>query len=227
MVKPRFFLTKKSLSLFLSQKFSETIRESQSTLFKLNKKCENLEKKTPKGLDSQSLKWLFRLKDSGVSLNKTNENVITLLEKPINIKKKGLNEHFLRLFIEYLDILNLRLVSFLHYFELFYNRNEDLVNNSIIENDGRSHWLALLQYRPDNSLPRLKEELREAIKYDKVLKTFKKRDTYKELEIKRKEQSKNNDVWAVMESRVRNLMIFGAGIEAIVDDIVDEYARIL
>jgi len=211
--------------IFDSHKISQTIREAQGTLFKLRQKCLNLEKRMPKGLDSQSFKWLFRLKDSGVSLYKPNENVITLLEKPINIKKRELNEHFLKLFLEYLDILNSRLVSFLHYFELFYNRNEDLVNNSIIENDGRSHWLYLLQYKSDNSLPSLKKELKEAIDNDEILKTLRKRSPDKEEKNYWKERAKNNDVWAVMESRVRNLMIFGAGIEAIVDDIVDEYAR--
>ena len=160
-----------------------------------------------------------------MSLHKTNENVITLLEKPINIKRKELNEHFVRLFLEYLDILNSRLKSFLHYFEIFYDRNEDLVNNSIIENDGRSHWLYLQQYRPDNSLPVLREELQGSIKNAEILKTLKKKTHDKELENSWEESARNNEVWAVMESRVRNLMIFGAGIEAIVDDIVNEYSQ--
>lgn len=211
--------------IFDSHKISYTISEAQRILFGLREKCLNLEKRTPKGLDRQSFKWLFRLKDDAVSLYKTNENVITLLEKPINIKKRELNEHFLKLFIKYMYILNSRLRSFLNYFELFYNRNEDLVNNSIIENDGKSHWLHLLQYKSDNSLPSLKKELEEAIKYDQVLKRLKKRLPDKEEEKYWRESAKNNDVWSVMESRVRNLMIFGAGIEAIIDDIVEEYAQ--
>lgn len=211
--------------IFDGHKISQTIHEAQRTLFELLRKCRSLEKRAPKRLDSQSFKLLFRLKDDGVSLHKTNQNVIPLIEKPINMKKRELNEHFLRLFLEYLDILNSRLISFLHYFELFYNRNEDLVNNSIIENDGRSHWLDILQYSTDNALPSLQKELKEAIKYDKLLKTIKKRFPDKEQEKYWRERAKNNEVWAVMESRVRKLMIFGAGIEAIVDDIVDECAQ--
>ena len=211
--------------IFDDNDLSQTIRQAQKTLFELLQKCRKLKKRAPAPLDSQSFKLLFRLKDDGVSLYKTNENVITLLEKPINFKKRELNEHFFKLFLAYLDILNRRLKSFLNYFDIFYARNEDLVNNSIIENDGRSHWLHLLQYRPDNSLPALKNELQEAIKNDEMLKKLKKISPDKELENSWKESAKNNDVWAVMESRVRNLMIFGAGIEAIVDDIVDEYAR--
>lgn len=211
--------------IFDDNDLSQTIREAQTTLFGLLQKCRRLEKRTPPPLDSQSFKLLFRLKDDGVSLYKTNENVITLLEKPINFKGRELNEHFSRLFLEYLDILNGRLKSFLYYFNRFYDRNEDLVNNSIIENDGRSHWLHLIQYRPDNSLPALKNELRESIKNNETLKRLKKTFLDKELENSWRQRAKNNDVWAVMESRVRNLMIFGAGIEAIVDDIVDEYAR--
>jgi hypothetical protein len=224
-----FFVTKNlgfTVSLiFDDNDLSQTSRQAQKTLFGLLEKCRKLKKGAPALLDSQSFKLLFRLKDNGVSLYKTNENVITLLEKPINFKNRELNEHFFKLFLEYLDILNTRLKSFLNYFDRFYAKNEDLVNNSIIENDGRSHWLWLLQYRPDNSLPALKNELREAIKNDEVLKKLKKMSPDKELENSWKESAKNNDVWAVMESRVRRLMIFGAGIEAIVDDIVDEYAR--
>lgn len=202
---------------------SQTIRQAQKTLFGLGERCRKLKKGAPAPLDSQSFKLLFRLKDDAVSLHKTNQNVITLFEKPINFKKRELNEHFCKLFLEYLDILNTRLKSFSNYFDIFYARNEDLVNNSIIENYGRSHWLYLLQYRPDNSLPALENELQKAIKIDE---TFRKlRKISPELENSWKESAKNNDVWAVMESRVRNLMILGAGIEAIVDDIVDEYAR--
>ena len=225
-----FFVTKNlgfTVSLiFDDSELSQTIRRAQRTLLGLLQKCRKLKKRAPAPLDSQSFKLLFRLKDDGVSLYKTNENVITLLEKPINFKKRDLDEHFSRLFLEYLDILNRRLKSFLNYFDIFYGRNEDLVNNSIIENDGRSHWSQLLHYMPDNSLPALKNELREAIKNDETLNKLKKTSPPdKELVNSWKERAKNNDVWAVMESRVRNLMIFGAGIEAIVDDIIDEYAR--
>jgi hypothetical protein len=211
--------------IFDDNDLSQTVRQAQKTLFGLLQKCRRLKKRAPAPLDRQSFKLLFRLKDAGVSLYKTNENVITLLEKPINFKRRELNEHFFKLFLEYLDILNRRLKSFLNYFDRFYDKNEDLINNSIIENDGRSHWLHLMQYRPDNSLPALKNELREAIKNNETLKKLKKTFPDKELENSWKQSAKNNDVWAVMESRVRNLMIFGAGIEAIVDDIVDEYAR--
>lgn len=222
-----FFVTKNlgfTVSLiFVDSDLSQTIRQAQKTLFGLGEKCRRLQKRAPAPLDSQSFKLIFRLKDDAVSLHKTNQNVMTLLEKPVNFKKRELNEHFCKLFLEYLDILNTRLKSFLKYFDIFYARNEDLVNNSIIENYGRSHWLHLLQYRPDNSLPALENELQKAIKIDETFKKLKKLD--KELKKAWKESAKNNEVWAVMESRVRNLMIFGAAIEDIVDDIVDEYAR--
>ena len=211
--------------IFDDNDLSRTILQAQKTLFGLLQKCRTLEKRAPAPLDSKSFKLLFRLKDDGVSLYKTNENVITLLEKPINFKRRELNEHFFRLFLEYLDILNGRLKSFLYYFDAFYANNEHLVNNSIIENDGRSHWLHLMQYRPDHSLPALKDELRQSIKDSETLKRLKKALPDKELENSWRQSAKNNDVWAVMESRVRNLMTFGAGIEAIVDDIINEYAR--
>ncbi len=176
--------------IFDDNDLSQTIRQAQKTLFGLLQKSRKLKKRAPAPLDSQTFKLLFRLKDDGVSLYKTNENVITLLEKPINFKNRELNEHFFKLFLEYLDILNTRLKSFLNYFGIFYARNEDLVNNSIIENDGRSHWLWLLQYRPDNSLPALKNELREAIKNDEMLKKLKKISPDKELENSWKESTK-------------------------------------
>jgi len=211
--------------IFDSHKISNTIREAQRTLFELRRKCLKFNKKETLKLSRQSLKLLFRLKDDAVALYKPNENMITLLEKPINIKNKQLNEHFLKIFLEYMDILNTRLTSFMHYFGMFYNLNKDLIHNSIIESIGRSHWLDLLRYRSDNSLPSLRKELREVIKNDEVLKKFKKRFPDKEEERYWKERAKNNDVWAAMESRVRSLMIFGEGIEAIIDDIVEEHAK--
>lgn len=211
--------------IFDDSELSRTIREAQRTLLGVLQKCRRLEKREAARLDSQSLRLLFRLKDEGVSLHKTNANVITLLEKPINFKRRELNEHFCRLFLEYLDMLNGRLTSFLGAFGRFYDRNEDLVNNSIIENDGRSHWFQLMSYSPDNTLPALKSELGKAIEDSETLKKLKKTPLTRAVDDSWKEAAKNNDVWAVMESRIRKLMIFGASIEAIVDDIVDEYAR--
>lgn len=211
--------------IFDDSDLSQTMRKAQSMLLELLQNCRRFGKTAPAQLDSQSFKLLYRLKDDGVSLHKTNANVITLLEKPINLKSSELDEHFCRLFLEYLDILNSRLRSFLDYFGRFYAKNEDLVNNSIIENDGRSHWFQLMRYRPDNALPALKNELREAIDDSETLKKLKKTPLARAVEDSWKETAKNNDVWAVMESRVRKLMRFGAAIEAIVDDIVDEYAR--
>lgn len=211
--------------IFDSHKISHAIREAQCTLFGLRNKCFNLDKKEPKKLDRRSFSLLYRLKDEAVSLHKPNENVITLLEKPINIKNRRLNEHFLKIFLEYMDILNTALDSFMYYFEIFYKQNEDLVHNSIIQEIGRSHWKWILSYKSDNSLPSLKKELKEAIDNGKLLKTFKKKFPDKEEEKYWKERAKNNDVWSAMESRVRSLMIFGEGVEAIIDDIVDECAQ--
>ena len=211
--------------IFDDSDFSRTVRRAQTTLLALLLKCRRLEKRAAAPLDSRSFRLLFRLKDEGVSLHKTNQNVVILLERPINLKSRELDEHFCRVFLQYLDILNGRLTSFLGAFDRFYVMNEDLVHNSIIENDGRSHWLHLTHYGPDNTLPALKKELREAIDASEALKKLKKTPSARAVDDSWKEIAKNNDVWAEMESRVRRLMVFGAAIEAIVDDIVDEYAR--
>lgn len=207
--------------IFDSHKISHTILESQRTLIELHNKCLTLNKKATRKLDRKSFLLLFRLKDDAVSLHKPNENMITLLEKPLNIKNRRLNEHFLKIFLEYMDILNTRLTSFMYYFGIFYKQNEDLVHNSMIEHIGESHWLWICHYKSDNSLFSLQKELKEVIKTDKLLKGF----PDKEEEKYWRERAKNNDVWSAMESRVRSLMIFGEGVEAIIDDIVEECAQ--
>ena len=211
--------------IFDSHEISSTIREAQRILFGIRNKCLKLSKKGTEKLDWQSLMFLWRLKDDAVSLHKSNKNVIALLEKPINIKNRQLNEHFVKIFLEYLDILNSALKSFMHHFKLFYEKNKNLVHNSIIAEIDRSQWQHLLQYQTDNSLASLQKELKEVIKDDKLLKELRNRFPDKEEEKYLRESAKNNDVWLVMESRVRNLMIFGAGIEEIVDDIFKEYAQ--
>ncbi len=211
--------------VFDSHEISSTIREARRILFGLRNKCLKLRKKETEKLDWQSLMFLWRLKDIAVSLHKPNENVIALLEKPVKIKNRRLNEHFVKIFLEYLDILNSTLKSFVHYFRQFYEKNTNLVHNSIIAEIGRSQWLHLLQYQTDNSLLSLQKELKEAIKNDKLLKELRNKFPDKEEEKYLRERAKNNDVWLVMESRVRNLMIFGCGIEEIIDDIFKEYAQ--
>jgi hypothetical protein len=80
-----------------------------------------------------------------------------------------------------------------------------------------------MQYRTDNnSLASLKKELGEVIR-DKEQKE--KRTSNNNLTKYWNEIAKNNDVWAIMEFRVRNLMIFGAGTEEIIDDIFKEFAE--
>jgi hypothetical protein len=208
-----------------NHKISKTVQEIQQTLFGIRENCLKLSTKKAQTLDRQSLKLLWRLKDEAVSLYKTNLNVITLLERPLNIKNNQLNEHLLKIFIEYFDILDNRLKIYTRYFNLFYKNNENIVNNSVISEINRSHWNHLLQYRIDNSLQALEEDLERSMIMEKVLKKQKENNRNREMENYWKEKSKNNDVWSVMESRVRNFMIFGAGLEEIVDDIFKEFVE--
>jgi hypothetical protein len=209
--------------IFDSHDLSNTINETRQMLFGIRNKCLKLKKIDVKTLDWQSLMFLWRLKDIGVTLNKSNESIITLLEKPINIKNKQLNKHFVKIFLVYLDVLNDRLNSYLRYFQVFYEENRDLVHNSIISEIGRSHWSHLQQYRTDyNSISSLQKELKEAIRDKEQQKrqaSSNKSNKYLN------EMTKNNDIWAIMEFRVRNLMIFGAGTEEIIDDIFKEFAE--
>ena len=213
--------------LFDSHELNHTILKAQNMLFGIHEICKKLKKQPFNALDAQSLKWLFRIKDDSVSLHKTNENVLALFRKPINIKRRDLDAHFIQLALEYMGILDSRLKSFLHFFNKFYERNEILVYNSIIENDGRSHWSHIFSYLSDNTSPALKEELddlrKDIIIHKKVTKLSRLLNDNKE-ELYWKEQAKNNDVWNVLEQRIRKLMIFGEGIENIVDDIISEYS---
>jgi hypothetical protein len=208
-----------------NQKIAQTINELRSELFSLKNKCLKAKKEQAEPLGFQSFMFLWRLKDEAVSFHKTNQNIISLLEKPINLKNKKLNEHFLTIFMKYLDELNSVLCSFKQHFTIFYEHNTNLVDNSIISEIGRSQWNHLLHYRTDNSTTSLEKELEVSIEFDNARKKFNRKYPDKEEEKYRQETAKNNDVWAVMENRVRNLMIFGAGIEEIIDDIYKEYVE--
>jgi hypothetical protein len=205
--------------IFDSHELSNTINKARVKLFDIRDKCMGLQKVQSKKLDLQSFNFMWRLKDEAVSFQKTNQNIIPLIERPINIRNNALDEHFIKIFLEYLDILNTRLKDFIYFFDLFYIRNQDLVNNSVITYIDRSQWRNyLLQYHIDNSLASFRNELNSLVKERKTLKDKDERTYLKEI-------SKNNDVWWIIETRVRNLGIFGLGIEAIIDDIKSEFAE--
>jgi len=226
------FFVKKDLAfaaslIFDNHKISNSIGEIRSKLLEIRAKCIGLKKKAVNSMDRSSILLLFRLKDDAVSLHKTNKNVITLFEKPINIKNQKLNEHFLKICMEHLDIMDSVLYSFSYYFDKFYTQNQDLVHNSMQDHIGKSAWLWLSQYRTKNTLVSLKKELKEAIEDGNLINKLQNTLVNHEEEKYWNEMSKNNDVWSAMSARVKQLTLFGSGVEAIIDDIIDEYAMSL
>ena len=196
-------------------------------LYQLWEKSHRAKKKKIKVLDKKSFFMLWRLKDISVTLHQTNNLIERLFETPINNKNKVLNLHFLNIFIDYLDLLESKISEFSTFFIQFYAKNNELVNNSILEQNNRSHWLWITNHQPLNNLHILKKKLKDAIKekkeYEEIVKRFDKLPGNKEINKYEKEMAKGNDIWQAMHKKLKDLIVFGSGVEAIIDDIVKEY----
>lgn len=196
-------------------------------LYNLWKESSKAKKNKIKPLDKKSFFMLWRLKDMAVTLHQTNSLIERLFETPINNKNQELNLHFLNMFLDYLNILESKISEFLTFFAQFHLKNKELVNNSIVEQSGRSHWLQISHHQPLNNLHILKKELREAIRdkklYNELAGKIGKVPENKELKKYQEEMIKGNDIWQAIHKKLKDLSIFGSGVEEIIDDIVKEY----
>lgn len=201
----------------------------QYLLYTLWKEANKAKKIKIKQLNKKSFFMLWRLKDMAVTLHQTNSLIEQLFETPIINKNQELNLHFLKIFLDYLDILESRIAEFLNFFVQFHLKNKELVNNSIAEQNDRSHWLWISHHQPLNNLHILKRELKEAIRdkklYSELATKLSKVPENKKLKRYQEEMAKGNDIWQAIHKKLKDLSIFGSGVEEVIDDIVKEYFR--
>ncbi len=213
--------------IFDNHSVNEKLSLIQYILYQSWKKSHKTKKKKIKQLDKKSFFMLWRLKDISVTLHQTNNLIERLFETPINNKNEELNSHFLKIFLDYLDLLESKVSEFLTFFVQFHIKNKELVNNSIVEQNNRSHWLWIAHHQPLNNLHTLKKELREAIKekklYEDLAKGLEKAPEDKELKKYEEGMVKGNDIWQATHKKLKDLSIFGSGVEEIIDDIIKEY----
>jgi len=196
-------------------------------LYKLRQDCEKIKKKKFKQIDKKSFMILWRLKDMAVTLHQTNTMLLSMFEEKVHSTDLNLNKNFLSLFLNYLDALETKLNSFWHYFAFFYSKNKELVDNSIIEQYTRSHWIYLASFKPHNNLYTIKNNLEEAIKekkaFDNLSKNLDTEFQKKKIEEIKSQHLNTNEVWEAMHHQIHGFMIVGDGLECIIDDIIKEY----
>lgn len=227
-----FFIEKNlyfsSFIIFDNHPINEKLIEIKEFLFWLWNLSQEKKKKEIKPLDKDSFFLLWRLKDAAVVLNQTNYLIERIFDDPFNFKSKKLDEHFIRIFLNYLDTLETKIDSFLKYFCKFFKKNKDIVLNSIIEHSTRSHWFWIAGYKPLNDISFLKSELKEAIETKKSLDELNKlrnklnKKKKKEIEDYEKEALRNNNVWSAIQEKLKSLHYLGEGIEYVIDDIFRE-----
>ena len=226
-----FFVTKNlyftAIVVFDNHPVNDKLSVIKFLLYQSWKKSHNAKKKKIKPIDKKSFFMLWRLKDMAVTLHQTNSLIERLFETPINNKNQELNLHFLNIFLDYLDILESKIAEFLNFFVQFHIKNKELVNNSVVEQNNRSHWLWISHHQPLNNLHILKKELKEAIRDKKMYEEFtKKMDKVpedKKIKEYEEEMAKGNDTWQAIHKKLKDLSIFGSGVEEIIDDITKEY----
>lgn len=227
-----FFIEKNlhfsSFIIFDNHPINERLVEIKEFFFLLWDLSHELKKEKIDNLDKESLFLLWRLKDASVVLNQTNYLIERIFDEPFNFKNKKFSEHFVRIFLYYLDILETKIISFLKYFIKFFEKNLKIVLNSIIEHSTSSHWFWIAGYKPLNDIAFLKRELKEAIKdsdsikkLDKLKNKLSKKEK-KEIKDYEKEISRGNNVWNAMRGKLKSLHYLGEGIEYIIDDIFRE-----
>lgn len=196
-------------------------------LFFLREKCSKLKKEPVKKLSKNDFLVLWRLKDVAVTLYKTNKTMYPLLSTPMNFKNNKFNEHFLEIFLDYLEIMYTNFNLFSKHFIEFYQNNKSLVHNGIIRGITTSHWYWITGFKLTTNIGDLKESLKKAMDdqetIEKLKKDFPDEKRDKRLEKEWLIESRGNDVWKAMEYQVTKLKLFGNALEIIIDDIMGEY----
>ena len=217
---------------FDNHKINKELQDVENFCFRIFQKVDNSKREKIRSLDEDSFFMLWRLKDISVNLNKTNELIQSLFEKPVK-NKAELDSHFLGIFLNYLDLLEQKVSPFLETFEEFYEKNKALVHNSIQVRD--SHWLYIRGNAPLNNpkLKQLSEQIekkaeskelnKQLLKIKKQGKMPKKTDREKLIEEYAKKMARSNYVWQAMTLKLKNLSILGNCLEQIIDHIAKEY----
>jgi len=196
-------------------------------LFYLRESCRNLKNQEIKILNKQSFSKLWRLKDVAVTLHKTNEFISSFIRTPLNFKDEKFNEHFLEMFMNYLEKQYQNFNLFFRHFMEFYEDNKELVNNGIIKGITTSHWYWIGAFKIISDLDSLKDSFKKGIEnqelIEKIRKEFPDKERDKRLEKEWEIESRGNDVWKAMEYQINKLELFGRALEIIIDDIIGEY----
>ena len=196
-------------------------------LFYLREVCSKLKKEPVKKLNKNDFLVLWRLKDVAVTLYKTNQMISPLLKTPLTFKDDKLNEHFVEIFLNYLEMMYRNFNLFTKHFLEFYEKNKSLVHNGIIRGITTSHWFWIGGFNVTTNLGDLKESLKKAMDnqetMEKLKKEFPDEKRDKRLEKELLIESRGNDVWKAMEYQATKLELFGRALEIIIDDIMGEY----
>lgn len=211
--------------IFENSAVYETMGTVRHLLLNLLRKNMKSRKKKARAV-GQDYFMLWRLKDIAVTINQTSNMLLSLFEQNLPFKNSKLNEYFLGSFQEFLDTLEEKIGSFPRCFIQFYAKNERLVDNSVIERRSRSHWLWVASFRPMNNLYVLEKSLNEAVEErelfghgGRLARGKLDRRTQQFLD----DKAKSNDVWEAIAAQMKHLHLFGMGVEAVIDDIVNEY----
>lgn len=196
-------------------------------LFYLREICVKLKKSPMKKLDRESFSKLWRLKDTAVALHKTNEAIFPMLRTPLNFKDEKFNEHFIEIFMDYMERQYQDFNLFTKHFLEFYEDNKSLVHNGIIRGITTSHWFWIGGFKIMGDIDSLKASLKKALEdqetIEKLKKDFPNEERDKHLEKELEIEARGNDVWKSMEYQVTKLELFGNALEIIIDDIMGEY----
>ncbi len=195
-------------------------------LFTIKNQIKKNEKEKIKEMDKDSLLILWRLKDISVTIHKTNKLIFPFLLEPMNFKDKNLDQHFLNLFLDYLERLDNECNLFIKYFIKFYEKNKKLVENSFVESFVRSHWIWIANFKPINDVNSMKSILKKSIEDKELLEKLEKELPEKKDSEKERywaDAAKSNSIWKAMEKQVGDLYMMGMAIEYVVDDIMNEY----
>ncbi|MBR9701840.1 restriction endonuclease [Candidatus Pacearchaeota archaeon] len=201
----------------------------KTLFFKIWSNNRNKEKQKIKEMSKSSINQLWRLKDFSVILHKIPNHTRFLFEEPLKIKDESLDDHFLNLFLGFMDSLEKDCGSFVAWFLEFYGQNEELVNNSIIEMGDRSHWYHLNAFKTNIEIEEfikdLKEDFEDPLKQLDKLKKQAKDGRDKEYFKYIEEMAKSNNVWKAIGNQIKQLYTIGYFLEEAIDDILCEYLR--
>jgi len=209
--------------LFSEQETIKVLEIMKYFFFQLWRECGKKNKQKVEELDKTSVADLWRLKDLAVMINKIPYHLKPLVQEPIKNKSDELNQHFLNLFIDFLNSLLIPITKFQYFFYKFYSKNKNLVNNSILEMYNRSHWHILGSFQATPDFDAILKELLDPKKdeWKKMLKEKKNKDISEMI----KKSESNNDIWASIHTWLESLHNFGYFLEEMVDDILSEYLR--